>query len=481
MQHTGRNILSLVVSRILSGIILFFIYTRLVQYLGPQAAGQYGLLASYLTVFNFFVDLGMSQLVIKKISEDRANAGKYLTNFFAIQLGLGIFFMLIMDSTVLLSNYPMAVKQALYITGLALVVMSLSLPFRAVIISFQRLTINAKVNFYNAVINGAMMLLAVLMRQSIFFLALINIAVGFFDLLVYAWIVHRKFTPFKFDFDRKFIKLLFVWNLPFTFLTVFSIYNRIDGLLLPHLRNFVETGYYAAAYKFWDTLAFIPGVIGVTLYPYFAEVLGKKLMGQARAGLETYSRYMIAVGLPMAAGAFLLAKPITIAFFGREFEPAANALWLLVAAVAVLFIYTPANSLIISRLTRIATYITGLNLLFNLAANLILIPRYGFVAAAAVTLASETIQLLGYTYFIKRRVLDYHFFRYFTKPAIATILMSLAIWLARSMNVWIVILVGGVVYAVCLLLLKFFHRQDWELFKNAANIRKELNPEEPIV
>ncbi|MGE5392852.1 MAG: oligosaccharide flippase family protein, partial [Candidatus Saccharibacteria bacterium] len=282
MQHTGRNILSLVVSRILSGIILFFIYTRLVQYLGPQAAGQYGLLASYLTVFNFFVDLGMSQLVIKKISEDRANAGKYLTNFFAIQLGLGIFFMLIMDSTVLLSNYPMAVKQALYITGLALVVMSLSLPFRAVIISFQRLTINAKVNFYNAVINGAMMLLAVLMRQSIFFLALINIAVGFFDLLVYAWIVHRKFTPFKFDFDRKFIKLLFVWNLPFTFLTVFSIYNRIDGLLLPHLRNFVETGYYAAAYKFWDTLAFIPGVIGVTLYPYFAEVLGKKLMGQAR-------------------------------------------------------------------------------------------------------------------------------------------------------------------------------------------------------
>src|SRR6185369_5710379 len=97
MLHIGRNIISLLISRVITAIILFLVYTRLLQFLGPDAAGQYGLLAGYLTVFAFFVDLGMQQLVIKKISEDRSQASYYLTNYFGIQFLLGVGFMLIMD------------------------------------------------------------------------------------------------------------------------------------------------------------------------------------------------------------------------------------------------------------------------------------------------------------------------------------------------------------------------------------------------
>lgn len=480
MFHTGRNIFSLVLSRVLSGVILFLVYTRLVQYLGPEAAGQFGLLASFLTVFNFFVDLGMSQLVIKKISEDKSNAGKYLTNFFGIQFLLGLMFMVIMDVIVVLADYPAQVKYALYVTAFSLLVTSLSLPFRAVIIAFQRLTINAKINFINAIINSGMMGVAIILKLDIFYLSFIAVAVGLIDMVVYGIVVHRDFTPFKFDFDKQFIKLLFVWNLPFTLLTLFSIYNRIDGLLLPHLRDFTENGYYAAAYKFWDTLAFVPGVIGITLYPYFAEILNKGLLDQVKKGLETYSRYMIAIGLPMAVGGFLLAEPLTSAFFGKEFLPAAPALWLLVAAVAVLFIYTPANSLMVSRLTKTATVITGFNLLFNISANLILIPRYGFVAAAAVTLVSETIQLVGYVYFIKRRVVRFSIFRYLLKPTIASAVMGWVILVLANSNIWLLLAAGGLSYGFVLLLLGFFHREDWEMLMNAVTVKKQLNVKSDI-
>src|SRR3989338_6414111 len=112
MLQIGRNILSLVVSRILAGVILFLIYTRLVQYLGPEQAGQYGLLSSYLMVFSFFVDLGMSQMVIKKISEDKTHADKYLNNYFIVQFFLAVIFMIIMDVFVFFANYPNEVKQA---------------------------------------------------------------------------------------------------------------------------------------------------------------------------------------------------------------------------------------------------------------------------------------------------------------------------------------------------------------------------------
>ncbi len=416
MLHIGRNLFSLVVSRVLSGVVLFLIYTRLVQYLGPEAAGHFGLLGSYVTVFNFFVDLGMSQLVIKKMSEDATHMGKYLTNYFLIQFGLGVVFMGIMDAFIFFADYPPHVKSALYVAAVGLLLSSMSLPFRAVIVAVQKLTINARVNFFNAFINAGIMALAIAMRKDVFFLAFISVAVSLFDLIIYSIVVNRKFTKFKLDFDWDFIKQLFVWNTPFMVLTFFSIYNRIDGLILPHFRSFVENGYYAAAYKFWDTLAFFPGLLGISLYPFFAHALSKNLKDEVRRGMETYTRYMIAIAVPMALATFILSKQITMQFFGAEFMPAANALWLMVLAVSVLFIYTPANSLIISQLTGVATKVTGFTFVFNITANLILIPKFGFIAAAAVTAASEVIQTIGYSYFIKTRIIRYAFWRHFLKP-----------------------------------------------------------------
>lgn len=483
MFQIGRNIFSLVVSRILAGVILFLIYTRLAQYLGPEVAGQYGLLAAYVTVFSFFIDLGMSQLVIKKVSEDREHASAYLSNYFVIQTVLAAVMSLIMAGFVFFADYPQIVKNALYVASLGLFLSTLSLPFRSIVSAFQRLTIMAQVNFINSMINAAMMVLAIVLRQNLFFLAFISVSVGLFDLIVYSILVHKKFTPFHLKFDGQFAKKLALWTFPFTLLTFFSIYNRIDTLLLPHFRNFTETGYYTAAYKFWDVLAFLPAVVGVSLYPFFAESLNKGQTDQARSGLETYTRYMIAVGVPLSVGAFLLAKPLTLAFYGQDFLPAANALWLLVLAVSILIIYSPVNSLIISQLTKTATKITGFNLFYNLAANIILLPRFGFVAAAAITVGSELIQMLAYSYVVKKRIIQYKFFRYLLKPLIAGGAMAAVLFLFSGRNVWFSIVLGAAVYGVALLMLRFFHRDDWELFKAAVNIRKPIESGEtpPVV
>jgi O-antigen/teichoic acid export membrane protein len=478
MQHIGRNIFSLILSRVISGIILFLIYTKLIQYLGPDQAGQYGLLSSYLTVFSFFVDIGMSQLVIKKISEDREHAQKYLNNYFFIQLALALAFTVIMAAFVFFADYPAVVKLALYVTSLSLFATSASLPFRAVVIAFQKLTFNAYVNFWNSMINAAVMYLTVVLDKGIVFLSFTALIIGLFDFVVYGWVVHKRYATFKFEYDKAFIKQLFIWNIPFTLLTLFSIYNRVDGLLLPHLRNFTENGYYSAAYKIWDTLAFVPGLIGISLYPFFSEAMNRRATGEVKKGLETYTRYMIAIGIPMSVGVFVLAKPITLALFGTAFLPAVPAVWLLVMAVSVLFIYTPANSLIVSHLTKTATKITGFTLLFNIVANLIFIPTFGFVAAAVITLLCELFQMVNYTFFIKKDVVRFAFFRNFVKPIVAAAAMAAFLYFFHDHNLWLTIAAGGIIYAVVLLALRFFHAEDFELFKAAIRLRNTAPPSE---
>ncbi|MEO8065979.1 MAG: flippase [Candidatus Doudnabacteria bacterium] len=481
MLHIGRNILSLLISRILAAVILFLIYTRLIQYLGPEIAGQYGLIAGYMTVFGFFVDLGMQQLVIKKVSENKAEASKYLSNYFGIQFLLGIIFMLIMDVLIFTAHYPPLVKQSLYITALSLLLSSLTMPLMAIINAFQRLSVIARVNFINSLINAGMMLVAIVMRRNIFFLAFIPAVVSVFDIIVYSVIVHKKFAAFNFKFDFKFWKQLLIWNLPFMFLTIFSIYNRIDTLILPHLRSFTENGYYTAVYKFWDTLAFIPAVVAAALYPYFAEKLGKGEKGEAKKVLTIYTRYMIAAAIPMTVGAYMLSHRLTIAFFGVPFAPAAPALWLLVAAVSALFIYVPVNSIMVSQKTKTATWITGINLIFNLGLNLLLIPKFGFVAAAVITLGSEVFQLVCYTYIIKTQVIQFVYFRNFVKPVLAGLAMGFSLYFFRDSNLWLLIGLGGVIYALALILLQFFHKEDTDLLKASFNFTKKIEPDIPPV
>lgn len=475
MLHIGRNIVSLLVSRVAASVVLFLIYTRLAQYLGPEAAGQYGLLAGILSIFSLFVDLGMSQLVIKKISEDQEHASKYLSNYFAIQAVLAFVFGLIMAGFVALGDYPHEVRNALYVASFALFLSSLSLPFKSIINGFQKLTIIAKVNFVNSMVNAGMMALAIIYRQDIFFLAFISVAVSVVDLLVYSVITHRRFAKFSFNIEWGFVKQLFIWTWPFTLLTFFSIYNRIDTIMLPHLRSFEETGYYAVAYKFWDVLAFLPAIIGISLFPYFAERLSVGAKEDAKRILETYTRYMIALAVPISVGAFMVADSIVRAFYGPEFLPAATALWLLVAAVSVLLIYSPVNSLILSQQTKAATKITGFTLLFNFVTNLIFIPKYGFVAAAATTLASEILQAICYTYVVRKRVLNYQIFQNFIKPSLAAILMALVVWLLQGkLTIWFVVGLAVVAYTFGLWVLRFFQKEDRDLLIASINFKKKV-------
>jgi O-antigen/teichoic acid export membrane protein len=404
----------------------------------------------------------MQQLVIKKVSENKSEAGKYLSNYFGIQFLLGLGFMALLWVITYTSHYPDVLKQALYVTGLALLISSLNNPFMAIINAFQRLEIIAVVNFINSMINVAMMLITIHFHKSIFFISFVNLIVGVVDFLIYRYVVEKNFTPFRLKFDFKFWKTLFIVNIPFTLLTFFSIYNRIDTLILPHLRSFTENGYYAAAYKFWDILAFVPAVVSASLLPFFAESLIRNQVNDARRGLESYTKYMIALALPFTVGAFLLSHKL-IAFYGIDFAPAAQALGLLVAAVSVLCIYSPVNAMIITQRTSAAVKITGFNLLFNLILNIILIRKFGFVAAAAVTLASECVQWIGYTYVVNRHIVKFKFWGNFLKPTIAVIAMGIVVKLLIHQNIFLIVAIGGLVYFAVLFFLKFFQNEDRKL------------------
>jgi len=471
MSQVSKNIFWLSISRVLALVLLFIAYTQLFRYLGPYDSGQYQFVLSYVLIFAIISDFGIQQFITKKMSEDPENTKKYFQNFLGFEILLSLCLYAVLLLIAYLKGFGPEVFGGIAIAGLGMAANALTFPFLSVMTAKQDLRKVALINFINSLVNVAIIFLAIFFKKHIVFLASVQLVFGVIDLVLYGYFVKRYLpSPGIFESIKKLdARLVFgilksAW--PFVLLVGFSaVYNRIDVLLISQFLNFTQTGLYTAAYKFFDLLSFFPALVSHVLFPVFASLMAKQALAEVRQNLEKYLRLMLAAALPLAAGGAVLAKPLIVLVAGPEFASAAPVLSVLVWAIAVLFVYIPVNSLVISQLTKKAAAITGINVAVNIIGNIILIPRYGIMAAAVMTVISESIQGIFYFYFVKSRVTKFAFLKNFWQPALAAFLMAVVLWPLKEKALILTLPVGAAVYALALLVSGFVKREDIVLAK----------------
>ncbi len=166
-------------------------------------------------------------------------------------------------------------------------------------------------------------------------------------------------------------------------------YGQIDQILVFRLAGSEDAGLYAAAYRVFSQSSFVPVSVSTTVFAllaasYTAE--GERFRNLMQASLELLLAFS-AGGLVLAA---VYSGEIVELIFGAGFERAAPALPILMAAFVFVSIgYLQDLLVIISRQQTRFVLVALLALALNVALNIALIPRYGFMAAAWITLATE--------------------------------------------------------------------------------------------
>lgn len=471
MSQVSKNIFWLSISRVLALVLLFVAYTQLFRYLGPFGSGQYQLVLSYVLLFSTVVDFGIQQLITKKISENPAEAKNYFYEFFSFEIVVAFLLYVLLVAVARERYADPAVFYGICLAGLGMVANALTYPYLAVMAAFQDLRRVAWVNFLNSCVNVGIIFTAIFLHRYIVFLASVQLVFGVLDLVLYRIFAVRHLPDIKLLgnirlLDFHLIKKIIRQGWPFALLVGFSaIYNRIDVLLITWLKGYTETGYYTAAYKIFDLLGFFPSVVSYTLFPVFAGLMAKRALNEVKDNLEKYLRLMIAAALPMAVGGTVLSVRLIALVAGPEYAPAAPVLSILIWAPALLFVYIPVNSLVISQLTKNAVMITGSNVLVNIVGNLILIPRFGIQAAAAMTVVSESLQGIFYFYFVRTKIVRFKIGLNLLKPVVAALLMGLALWPLRDNSLFLTLPLGAGFYVLVLLALGFFKADDFELAK----------------
>jgi O-antigen/teichoic acid export membrane protein len=469
--HVSKNIFWLTLSRVAALVLLAIAYFALFRYLRPFGSGQYQFVLSYVLIFSIIVDFGIQQFVTKQIAEKPQEAKTYFQNFFTFEIIVALLLYGLLLLIAHFRHYDVVVIQAISVAGLGMVANALTYPFLAVMAAFQDLRKVALINFLNSLVNISVIFAAIIFHRYIVFLASVQLVFGILDLILYRIFV-KKHLPdpqvfravFRFDFHL--IKNILKHGWPFALLVGFSaIYNRIDVVIITALKGYVQTGYYTAAYKIFDLLGFFPSVVSYALFPFFASLMAKKAVGEIKANLEKYLRLMVAAALPMAIGGMLLSSRLIALAAGPGFAPAAPVLAILIWAPAILFIYIPVNSLVISQLTKKAVLITGVNVILNTAGNLLLVPHFGIKAAAIMTVVSESLQGIFYFYFVRKNITQFEFANFVYQPLLAAVIMGLVLWPIRFHSLIFTLPLGAGVYFLMLILTGFVKKEDWVTLK----------------
>ncbi|MBE0691214.1 MAG: flippase, partial [Anaerolineae bacterium] len=234
-----------------------------------------------------------------------------------------------------------------------------------------------------------------------------------------------------------------------------SIFFKIDVILIEVMHNATMVGQYSQAYKWVEAINIIPSFFTMALLP----VMSRQTREDHAAFRRTYAlavKLLVMVSLPLAVFFTVSAEFLTGVLAGPQFLPeGAIALQLMIWSIPIGWINSLTQyALIALDLQRLITRAFVIGVTFNLVANFIFIPQYGFQAAAITTIFSELALLIPFAVLMQRSIGKIDWLDLVWRPLVATGAMLTVIVLGWTFAPLAALAVGVGVYLGVLVALR---------------------------
>jgi O-antigen/teichoic acid export membrane protein len=178
---------------------------------------------------------------------------------------------------------------------------------------------------------------------------------------------------------------------------------RSDILLVKYLRGAGETGYYAIAVGLADILMMLPTVVGTVLFPRLAAAPD---VASRWALARRVLAWMVPVTPVVLVATLFLARPLILLAYGPAFAPSFPAVAWLLPGIGCLAVNTVLMNLFAScGMPLVVTLSPLAALVVNVAVNLVLVPRVGFVGAAMSSTVAYALMLVVSLFYLRLRLL----------------------------------------------------------------------------
>jgi len=444
----------------------------LARYLAPEGFGLLAFALSFTVLFSVLPGLGMGTLVARDVARDLQQLSRYLSNGLLLKAVLSVLTLAVIWLATVVLGFTVEKRVIVMLAALWMVLdtnVRFTLSFfqgaqRMSTVALGYLAVRAGWVFASFGIvwchGGLVALLGARCLVS---------AVGSVALIA---LVDRRLQRIRWACEPAFIGRLLMASFPFAIFRLSRrMYEEVDTVMLSMMQGqYLMTGWYTAADKVRRAFDFIPTAFFDATLPAMS-----RFSRESRTDLDTTltrgCKYLVILALPIVGGICVLADRVVVLLFGSAYGAAVPALRLLMVAMPVMFVNSALSSAAVAvNLERPATAYRGVGLLFNIVTNLLAIPRFGHVGAAATTLATEVLVLLLQLRRLRAVLPGLNLFGQMVKPFGVAAAMMVFTWLSRGAWLMYTILGSAAVYVGVLLATRTVGHKEWAVVKRLVRI-----------
>lgn len=236
-----------------------------------------------------------------------------------------------------------------------------------------------------------------------------------------------------------------------------------DRYIIGLYRGSYEVGLYSVSYAISEQVLGMFGILFTLAgYPLIVNMWENQGREATKRFAGSLTRYYLLLALPAAVGLSVLSKPIIEVFTAPAYHEGYRIVPLIAFGAFLLTLqWWPQVGLNLRKKTSISAYCVVGAALLNIGLNFLLIPRWGYMAAAVTTFISYAF-LLVLMVLASRRLFTWEFpFKSLGKIALASAVMGVVVYpvgnsltSSTAVNLIVGICLGLVVYGGMLLLLK---------------------------
>lgn len=252
------------------------------------------------------------------------------------------------------------------------------------------------------------------------------------------------------------------------------IVDSSDRYVIGILLGTAFAGYYSPGYTLGNIILMILTPFSTLLPAVLVSYYEENKIEKVKLYLKYSLKYFLLIAIPSAMGLSILSKPILLILTTPEIALNGYLVTPFVTLSALLFgIYSIiVNLLVLKKKTGITGIIWIIAAILNLSLNILLVPYFGILGAAGVTLLSYTIAFIMTLYYTLK-YFDFNFdFKFMLKSIFASILMSLFILLIKPIGILSIIttvLISIIIYFLVLLILGGIKKEEYKFIINLIN------------
>lgn len=415
-----KNFLFQIVSRVISTGYNLFLSVLVVRTVGLPIYGDFAIVMNYIAIFIAISEFGTNSAFIVKFRDK-----EYFKNNFAKFLGyrfvVSLIALILCLSILFFAGYTQEIKTFILLASVLLMTDFINKSFGLAFQAFNDYSQWWLANMlaYSMAI-GYLIYLTFNNQITVVNLIIINIFVNFL-IGTFLYIYYKNQFNHFIVVRPVAVKRYFndAWPLGVVILANFLMVS-LDRVLLSFYAPDTEVGGYSLAYRLFEFLLIIPTFIMNTTYPLLLGYLStdfekfKKSFAQASISLA-----LIGLGITGFVWTFSF---LIIEIWGPDATIAKSSFNLLSLGLVIFFVTSPLSwFMVATNMYKKMMMIYMAGLIFNVFLNILFLPRFGYIAAASVTVFTEFLVFVGllistkdiflrrnYKYNVKKQSVELH-------------------------------------------------------------------------